>query len=269
MRSDGVWSWAAGLAHHVRHHHFGLPVQMLCHIRSRNYSPPTKAELLALGVPFTDFPYPDTNLSLHDCIESGFDPEVHPKSPFQQSRSAPNTVRIGVAGAPSSGRITLLKAISARSGGDAVWEPGESDAITTLILNFKNVRLEFVSLHGELIKSGMSTDNVINYADLGLFVIDSGEERRGVMDQQLYLACYEESVFRIRRGWEGIPWLFVLNKVDQSSQNPLKNHIPELYRNKVLNVAAITGIGIDELIKQIWKSALMIRPNLGTGGPRP
>lgn len=65
-----------------------------------------------------------------------------------------------------------------------------------------------------------------------------------------YLAAATE----LKKTWNDVPWLFVLNKIDRGSTNFLLHRIPEAYRDQIIQTCAKDGRGVDILWQRILET---------------
>ncbi len=87
-------------------------------------------------------------------------------------------------------------------------------------------------------------------ADVVLYVIASGLDRS---DSQLkWFQRYQSATQRLQKGWVDIPWIFILNKVDISTENPLVTHLPVQDTDEILHTIGVgDGFNIDRLWNRI------------------
>ena len=92
---------------------------------------------------------------------------------------------------------------------------------------------------------------LLSDADVVLYVIASGLDRS---DPQLkWFQRYQSATQRLQKGWVDIPWIFILNKVDISTENPLGTYLPVQGENEILHTI---GVGDGSNIDKLWNRIL-------------
>ena len=92
-------------------------------------------------------------------------------------------------------------------------------------------------------------ETVLNGAHMIVYVIATGEAGPDQDFQYSYFRMYKREAQRSLL--PNAPWIWVLNKVDMGSTNPLEHHIPDEKRPSVIDTVAITGVGIEAVWKRI------------------
>jgi hypothetical protein len=119
--------------------------------------------------------------------------------------------------------------------------------------------LKISTIHGNYL-SLRKTYSLLPKQDIIIYIIDPLAER----SQSQYIFLKQFLLFSKERNilWNTIPWIWVLNKIDYSTENPLIDIIPKHFHDKIINCSAIQNKGIDK----IWQRIIVLLNNYNSSG---
>ncbi len=88
------------------------------------------------------------------------------------------------------------------------------------------------------------------------YVVATEEAGPGWEFQEPYFRSYMDVLRENSLTWDDVPWIWILNKVDFGSTNPLEPEIPEGRRPEVIHTVAVEGTGVDILWNRIVEGLL-------------
>jgi GTPase SAR1 family protein len=163
--------------------------------------------------------------------------------------------KIAICGMPMVGKTTLLYRISELTGGqNLTTKASETARFVSLETTKGEMTLQFIALSGTFLYSKDVIPQVLKDASLIVYVISAPfrQQQRGFFDE------YTKYATDLRVSWADVPWIFVLNKIDLSSDNSLLDGIPSKFHDKIIRCIATQGVGVG----QVWHSLLT---ELGSG----
>ncbi len=105
------------------------------------------------------------------------------------------------------------------------------------------IRLRLAS--GAMFYRDPTIETVISRASIVCYVIASEEAGPDSEFQNDYFNSYMTALRAKNLTWRDIPWIWILNKADLGSTNPLAQQIPQEQRGEVIPTIAIGPKGID------------------------
>jgi len=162
-----------------------------------------------------------------------------------------NFNKIVFCGAPLAGKTALLRAIAQVTNSDRIRTRfGEAENVTKLEVSVNNRELICVTISGVFYRhkqTGVLTE-LIKQADMIVYVCSTIPPKNA---EPFYFNLYSNEAAHLHVSWNEIPWMFVLNKVDLSSENPLIGFIPPQFHNQIMKCAANQGRNVPDLWQKI------------------
>ncbi len=111
--------------------------------------------------------------------------------------------------------------------------------------------LEFRLVSGSILDLEPLIRTVLKGVSLICYVVETAEAGPHEQFQREYLQTYRRL---IRENTPAdTPWIWILNKVDLGSTNPLKDQIPAGQLSEMIHTIAYKGVGIDVLWEKIMR----------------
>ncbi|KPL90926.1 Rab family GTPase [Herpetosiphon geysericola] len=171
--------------------------------------------------------------------------------------------RIAVCGAPVVGKTTLLSAFCEHSATDEFYaKSSETERLVWMTNRNADSARTLMAASGSVLAANnllpwlMRNVHAIVYvigaiepnfeATYGLGAVQAECER-----QQHFWNLYTSHALAVGSRWSQIPWVFVLNKIDLGSYNPLLEYIPTDLASQIYLCSAVTKQGLAQLWDRI------------------
>ncbi len=159
--------------------------------------------------------------------------------------------KIVFCGAPLAGKTTLLLAISEMTGSKRIQTMlGKTEHITALEVALDEESIVCVTISGVFFNPEQNgvLNKLLRKADMVVYVCDTVPP---INAEPFYFHLYSREAARLLVSWNEIPWMFVLNKVDRSNDNPLRRFIPSQFHDQIVKCVANRGENVREIWQQI------------------
>ncbi|MEM8532634.1 MAG: GTPase domain-containing protein [Chloroflexota bacterium] len=152
--------------------------------------------------------------------------------------------KIALAGAPMVGKTMLLYGLKRRNPQHQLTvDADETKRITSLDIALPQRHIQVMTASGAFVNDTV-IPTVLTNATVVVYVISAFAcINLQLPDFKEYVTCAAQ----VGTHWDDIPWLFVLNKVDLTDQNPLLEYIPPHFHDTIIRCVAVEDKGVDEL----------------------
>lgn len=156
--------------------------------------------------------------------------------------------KIALAGSTMAGKTMLLYGLKRRNPQHQITvDADETKRITSLDIALPQRHIQVMTASGAFVNDTV-IPTVLTSATVVVYVISASACIKPQLSSfKEYVTC----AVRVGSHWDDIPWLFVLNKVDLTDQNPLLEYIPSHFHNKIIRCVAVKDKGVDELWRQL------------------
>lgn len=162
-------------------------------------------------------------------------------------------VKIALAGAPMVGKTTILQCFATRTQHNHLTTAcDETKRIVQLDMTLPRLQIHFITASGAFVNPDAVIPRILTGVGAVVFVVAAS----GGSEQQRVLAQYAAYAASVGTHWSDIPWMFVLNKVDLSHQNPLLAHIPPQFHGDIIRCVAREDNGVEQLWQKILEVVL-------------
>ncbi|MEW6303278.1 MAG: GTPase domain-containing protein [Verrucomicrobiota bacterium] len=156
-----------------------------------------------------------------------------------------------VFGVPTSGKTTILEYVQKNTAVlQRITRTETIDCVLTLRTEIQSKHYKFVTVAGAVFRPEESISEALRCADIIIYLIDALD----LWERDYQAAELEEFTRKAEsfgKGWEDVPWIFALNKIDHARTNPIVMKIPRTFRDKVVEISALHGTGMQKLMEQI------------------
>lgn len=172
--------------------------------------------------------------------------------------------RVAVCGAPLTGKTTILMALGQISGTDKIQRSfSETENLARLDVDLNGKQVTFITISGNFNHtSSKVVSKILSGASLVIYVFSAlttvqqsfKEQKREIEEinrQRLFWGLYTQEADLVGASWRTTPWVFVLNKVDLGTRNPLSQEIPESLQYETFSCIATQNHGIAQLSEKV------------------
>jgi GTPase SAR1 family protein len=163
---------------------------------------------------------------------------------------------IGLCGAPKVGKTETLERLCSLLGvsTQSSHEIKPPDRIISLAAS----DVEIHTAPGVLIYRDAAMKKVVSKVDAIIYVISADPcrtDQEGLFQRDIRMAK------RLKKTWNDVPWLFVLNKTDLGNDHSIISELPAELRQSMVRTVALTGEGIDQLWQRILLMSKSVKVN--------
>lgn len=171
--------------------------------------------------------------------------------------------RIMICGAPRAGKTTIVSGLGNYANAEPMLRSfSTKENLARIDVSLSNVQLALITISGsfnylesqtapKLLAGASAIIYVCSAVKESLHSEPSSGHNFDNLKQLFFWDLYVQHAKQVESSWINIPWIFVLNKIDLGTVNPLSGVIPKMFQSEIIPTSATQGQGISDLFQKI------------------